>query len=198
MTKEFWNERYDHADFAYGKVVNDFIKEQNFPPRSKILCLAEGEGRNGVYLAKLGHIVTCIDYSESGILKMRKLAEEEHVTIETICADLNDVDLEHEAWDGIVIIFGHFQTSLRKKIHQQVYGALKHGGTLILEAYHKNQIDFQTGGPVNTEMLYSIEELSSDFSAFTNLSIEVKIRKVEEGHFHTGEAAVIQVIAVKK
>jgi SAM-dependent methyltransferase len=197
MTKDFWNERYNESEFAYGKFANDFLREQEFPPGSKILCLAEGEGRNGVYLAKSGHFVTCIDYSESGVQKMRELAHEEHVGIEAICADLNDVELAHHTWDGIVIIFGHFPPELRKKVHSQIYDALKPGGKLVLEAYQKDQVNYRTGGPMNTEMLYSKEELLSDFSAFTNLSIEEKIRSVQEGNFHTGEAAVIQVIATK-
>ena len=197
MTKDFWNERYKETEFAYGKLANDFLREQDFESGSKILCLAEGEGRNGVYLAKLGHIVTCIDYSESGVQKMRELAQEEHVTIDASCADLNDVALEQGTWDGIVIIFGHFPPELRKKVHQQIYNALKPGGKLVLEAYHKEQVNYKTGGPMHTEMLYSKEELLSDFSAFTNLSIKEKFRSVREGNFHTGEAAVIQVVAMK-
>ena len=72
MQVEFWNERYKEQVFAYGMEANDFLQEQTFPLGSKILCLAEGEGRNGVYLAEQGHDVTCVDYSEEGVRKMAR------------------------------------------------------------------------------------------------------------------------------
>ena len=115
MNKEFWNERYGNEDFAYGINPNDFLKNQNFNSGTKILCLAEGEGRNGVFLATNGFDVTCVDYSESGIKNMNKLAKANNVKIETICKDLNDFELGENKWDIIVIIFRHFPEELRKK-----------------------------------------------------------------------------------
>jgi 2-polyprenyl-3-methyl-5-hydroxy-6-metoxy-1,4-benzoquinol methylase len=197
MTKDFWNERYAQEDFAYGKSANEFLKSNPFPAGSKILCLAEGEGRNGVFLAQHGHSVTCIDYSESGIRKMKALAAENNVVLQRVCADLNDVVLEPETWDGIVVIFGHFPAELRQRIHQQFYSALKKGGKFVLEAYRKEQLSYKTGGPMTSDLLYSVEELSNDFSAFSNPEIIETVREVKEGAFHFGEAAVIQVIGVK-
>jgi 2-polyprenyl-3-methyl-5-hydroxy-6-metoxy-1,4-benzoquinol methylase len=197
MNKEFWNERYGNAAFAYGKTANDFLQTQEFKTGSKILCLAEGEGRNGVFLAKQGHKVTCIDYSESGIKKMQELAVENEVELTTICADLNDVQLEPNAWDSIIIIFGHFPSNLRKHVHSQVFNSLKPNGKLILEAYHKDQVQYKTGGPMTTDLLYSEEEMNADFNAFANLKIQKEMREVHEGEFHFGKAAVIQVIGIK-
>ncbi|MEN9972770.1 MAG: hypothetical protein RIS20_1117 [Bacteroidota bacterium] len=197
MKAEFWNERYKEAVFAYGLVANDFLQEQSFPAGSKILCLAEGEGRNGVFLAEQGHDVTCVDYSEEGIRKMSQLAEMKGVVIHPICADLNEFDFQVNTWDGIVIIFGHLPTALREKVHGQFYKALKPGGKLVLEAYHKSQMDYKTGGPMTETMLYSDEELRSDFHEFEHLKITQLEREVHEGEYHFGKAAVIQVIAVK-
>lgn len=197
MQVEFWNERYKEKVFAYGLQANDFLQEQSFPEGSKILCLAEGEGRNGVFLAEQGHDVTCVDYSEEGIKKMNQLAEMKGVQIHTVCADLNDLDLEADTWDGIVIIFGHFPEELRKKVHGQFYKALKPGGKLVLEAYHKTQLNYKTGGPMTETMLYSDEELRADFHEFKHLQINQLEREVHEGEFHFGNAAVIQVIAEK-
>lgn len=197
MTKDFWNERYAQEDFAYGKSANEFLKSNSFPAGSKILCLAEGEGRNGVFLAQHGHSVTCIDYSESGIRKLKALAAENNVVLQTVCADLNDVVLEPETWDGIVVIFGHFPAELRQRIHQQFYSALKKGGKFVLEAYRKEQLSYKTGGPMTSDLLYSAEELAGDFSAFSNPEIIETVREVREGAFHFGEAAVIQVVGVK-
>lgn len=197
MTKDFWNERYAQEDFAYGKSANEFLKSNPFPAGSKILCLAEGEGRNGVFLAQQGHLVTCIDYSESGIRKMQTLATENNVVLQTVCADLNDVELEPNAWDGIVVIFGHFPANLRQQIHRQIYPALKKGGKMVLEAYRKEQLSYKTGGPMTSDLLYSAEELTNDFSDFSELEVIEAVREVREGAYHFGEAAVIQVIAVK-
>ncbi len=197
MDKDFWNQRYQEENFAYGKAANDFLQSNEFKTGSKILCLAEGEGRNGVYLAKMGHQITCIDYSESGIQKMQRLAEENNVQLETICADLAEVILEPNTWDGIVLIFGHFPEELRKYVHKQVYSALKPGGKLVMEAYHKNQLNFKTGGPMSDKLLYSEKELRSDFDAFTSIQIEMVERDVNEGQYHFGKSSVIQVIGLK-
>jgi 2-polyprenyl-3-methyl-5-hydroxy-6-metoxy-1,4-benzoquinol methylase len=197
MNKDFWNQRYLEKDFAYGKMANDFLQTQDFGKEAKVLCLAEGEGRNGVYLAKMGCDVTCIDYSELGIEKMKLLAEENNVQLETICADLAEVELEPNAWDGIVLIFGHFPEELRKYVHGQIYSALKPGGKLVLEAYHKNQLNFKTGGPMTDKLLYSEAELKSDFNEFSSIQIEMKEREVLEGQYHFGKSAVIQVVGFK-
>lgn len=197
MNQDFWNERYGEAAFAYGKQANDFLVAQVFQPARKILCLAEGEGRNAVFLAQLGHDVTCIDYSEAGVAKMNQLAAEKGVKLTTICADLAAMTFSENEWDVIVIIFGHFPPAIRKHVHSQLYNALKPGGKLIVEAYRKAQIDFKTGGPMNPSMLYSKEELTSDFQAFSSIRIEETVREVNEGEFHHGNAAVIQVVGEK-
>lgn len=197
MESTFWNERYSKTDYAYGKEPNSFLEANRKLVGEKVLCLAEGEGRNAVFLAKNGSDVTCIDYAEEGLRKAQQLAKENGVELTTLCADLINVDLKHEEWDSIVIIFGHFPSDLRKKVHEQIYSALKSGGTLVLEAYHKNQINYKTGGPMNPELLYSKEELTKDFKQFDQLEINETVREVIEGAFHHGQAAVIQVIGKK-
>lgn len=197
MQAEFWNERYKEEIFVYGIEANDFLREQSFPEGSKILCLAEGEGRNGVFLAEQGHDVTCVDYSEEGVRKMSQLAEIKGVVIHPVCADLNKFELQENSWDGIVMIFGHLPTALREKVHGQFFKALKPGGKLVLEAYHKSQLNYKTGGPMTETMLYSEEELRADFHEFKHLLINQLEREVYEGEFHFGNAAVIQVIGRK-
>ena len=197
MENSFWNERYGGEEFAYGKEPNTFLEENSDQVGHKVLCLAEGEGRNAVFLAKQGSKVTCIDYAEEGLKKAQQLAKANDVNITTICADLSHVDLEKNEWDTMIIIFGHFPPDLRKRVHRQIYAALRSGGTLILEAYHKDQLNYKTGGPMNPDMLYSKEELEADFSEFDELEIKECIREVNEGEFHHGQAAVIQVIGRK-
>lgn len=198
MNNEFWNTHYSANEYAYGTEPNDFLKEQTFPSNGKILCLAEGEGRNSVYLAKQGYDVTGVDFSVAGIEKINRLAEENGVEVTTICADLAEFDCGENNWDGIVLIFAHLPVAVREKVHHQLYNALKPGGKLVLEAYRLAQLEYQTGGPKSLDLLYSKELLATDFNLFRKLSIEEKTRDVHEGKYHFGTAAVVQVVGVKE
>ncbi|MCC6369972.1 MAG: class I SAM-dependent methyltransferase [Bacteroidia bacterium] len=199
MDINFWNTRYKEAEYAYGTEPNDFLKSKIhvFKPDSKILCLAEGEGRNAVFLASQGHRITAVDYSQEGLNKLQKLALNKKLSIETLCVDLTHYKIEEHAWDGIICIFGHFPESLRKAVFGQVYKGLNKGGVFLMEAYHKDQLKYKTGGPQVVELLYSKEELQEDFSAFTAITIETCDKDIEEGKYHKGTSAVIQVVAKK-
>ena len=198
MNNEFWNTHYGTSEYAYGTEPNDFLKEQTFKKNGKILCLAEGEGRNSVFLAKQGYEVTGVDFSQAGIEKINRLAQENGVEVTTICADLADFDCGENNWDGIVLIFAHLPEAVREKVHHQLYKALKPGGKLVLEAYRKEQLEHQTGGPKTLDLLYSKELLETDLNAFHQLFIEEKTRDVHEGKYHFGTAAVVQVVGVKE
>lgn len=196
--KEFWNERYSEAQYAYGLEANDFLKAQQIGSGLKILCLAEGEGRNGVYLAKLGNEVTCVDYSEAGLEKTRKLAKQNGVEVTCVCADLGQMNLQAASWDLIIGIFAHFPKSVKEHIWPQVYDALKPGGQLIAEVYDEEQLRFRTGGPQQLDLLYSVDELETLLSTnFQHRHIEKVYREVHEGTYHNGASATIQVLAHK-
>lgn len=196
--KDFWNERYAQKDFAYGKEPNDFVKAQPIGSGLKVLCLAEGEGRNAVYLAKLGNEVTCMDYSESGLHKANELALENSVSISCICADLGEVQLASGQWDLIVAIFAHFPKPIKQHIWPQIYTSLKPGGKLIMEVYDQEQLRFATGGPQHADLLYSKDELKDMLSGnFESLQIEKVYREVQEGNYHNGASATLQVVAKK-
>jgi SAM-dependent methyltransferase len=99
--KNMWNERYSKPGFAYGKEPNDFLaSESKKIPRGKVLCLAEGEGRNAVFLAQQGYQVTAVDQSSVGLEKTRILAMEKGVEVRTVEADLQDFEIEKDTWDG--------------------------------------------------------------------------------------------------
>lgn len=198
MSKEFWNERYAADEYAYGIEANDFLKEHRFRKNGKILCLAEGEGRNAVYLAQQGYQVTCVDFSQEGVNKTNSLAKIKSVDVNAVCVDLNEYELGEDQWDGIVIIFGHFPPELRKKVHGNLYKALKSGGQLVMESYHKEQLNFKTGGPQQADLLYNRTELLELLNDFESIEIHELKREVNEGKFHSGLAAVVQVIAQKK
>jgi len=196
--KEFWNERYAETAYAYGQEANDFLKAQQIGSDLKVLCLAEGEGRNGVFLAGLGNDVTCIDYSEEGLKKTSQLAAQNGVEVSCICADLGEINLVENSWDVIVAIFAHFPTPVKSHIWPQIFTALKPGGKLIMEVYDQEQLRFGTGGPQHPELLYSKEELQELLvGAYQIFQIEKVYREVQEGTYHNGASATIQVLATK-
>ena len=196
--KEFWNERYNEAHYAYGTTPNDFLKAQQIGSDLKVLCLAEGEGRNGVHLAGLGNDVTCVDYSEEGLKKTSQLAAQNGVEVSCICADLGEMQLQANTWDVIVAIFAHFPKPVKSHIWPQIFTALKPGGKLIMEVYDQEQLRFGTGGPQQPDLLYSKEELIElivgDYQSF---QIEKVFRDVHEGAYHNGASATLQVVATK-
>jgi SAM-dependent methyltransferase len=194
-----WDERYAEDGFAYGTEPNDFLKESvdGLQP-GRALCLADGEGRNGVYLASQGFDVLSVDQSKVGLAKAEQLARERGCTIQTQAADLNDFDMGEEKWDVIVSVFAHMPPALRQKLHRGVVAGLKSGGVFILEAYHPDNIGRGTGGPPDVEMCVTRKILEDELSELSfNILCEIE-REVNEGKYHSGLAAVTQAVAVKK
>src|SRR5690606_16707944 len=154
----FWNERYGESEFVYGREPNDYLKAKacEIPPVSNVLCLAEGEGRNAVYLASLGHKVTAVDQSSVGLAKARDLAVQQGVEIEPSCCDLENFDFGKNKWGAIVAIWAHTPSKLRQRLHHKVQESLIRGGLFILEAYTPKQLEYQTGGPKDIDMLLSV------------------------------------------
>jgi cyclopropane fatty-acyl-phospholipid synthase-like methyltransferase len=197
-----WNERYSEEGFAYGTQPNDFLKSEfsRIPQGGRVLCLAEGEGRNAVFLAKNGYSVTAVDQSGVGLQKAEKLAFESGVEIETIVADLKDYEFANDAWDGIVSIWAHVPAPLRKYIHRQVVSALKAEGVFILESYTERHVDMAgIGGPPPTQrdFFMSLHELEGELDGLEFIHAAETDRIISEGKYHLGESAVVQIVARK-
>ena len=193
-----WDQRYASKDYLYGTEPNGFLQDNvSLLPKKKVLCLADGEGRNSVYLAGLGYDVTAVDSSKVGLKKAQQLAKTKGVAITTVHADIADYDLGTEQWHGIVSIFCHLPPQLRLELHSKIYPALIIGGVLILEAYTPQQLEFKTGGPPVAALTMQSEQLIIELSPLRlNLNQEI-IRDVFEGSGHTGKGAVVQVIGVR-
>lgn len=190
-----WNERYGKTEYAYGTKPNDFLVSVVCRiPQGKILCLGEGEGRNAVYLASLGYSVVAVDQSEVGLAKAQKLAAQRQVTIKTVVADLAEFVIEPKTWQGVVSIFCHLPSALWEQVHTRAITGLTPGGMLVLEAYTPRQLDFKTGGPPNIDWLVSLEKVKSKLTGLDfEIASEIE-REVIEGIYHTGMAAVVQVL----
>ena len=199
--KDFWNARYAEEDFAYGTEPNEFLQVQSAKmPAGRVLCIAEGEGRNAVYLATQGYQVTAVDQSAVGLEKTRQLGKQHKVEIDTIEADLQDFNIQPGAWDGIVSISAHLPPAIRKKLHTQVVEGLKPGGVLILEAYTPRQLEMPgTGGPPATQidMFMSLSELTLELQGLDFILAQETERVFNEGKYHQGAGAVVQLVAIK-
>ena len=194
-----WNSRYGGEGWFYGTQPNDFLKQNvdRLPSGGVVLCLAEGEGRNAVFLAERGFRVTGVDQSAVGLEKARRLAANRGVTIETVCATLDAYTIAPGAWDGIVSIWGHLPPALRRQVHRQVVDGLRPGGLLLLEGYTPAQVGRGTGGPPVIELMMSLSDLQTELAGLELLhAVEIE-RDVHEGLGHLGLSAVVQVVAKK-
>lgn len=192
-----WDERFSTDDYVYGTEANGFLREMAPRiPRGPVLCLGDGEGRNGVHLAGLGHDVTSVDGSAVGLAKARRLARERGVEIVTVHADLADFPIEAGAWAGIVSIFLHLPQPLRASVHAAAAAGLAPGGVFLLEAYTPRQLALGTGGPSAVELLMEPSDLEGELTGLRLERCAEVRRPVLEGLVHTGEAAVVQVVGV--
>jgi len=191
-----WDERYSAEEYAYGTNPNKFLEANvSSIPKGKVLSLAEGEGRNAVFLAKQGYSVTAVDASLVGLNKARKLAEDNGVIVEFIHTDLAEYDLGENKWDGIVSIFCPLPSSIRKQLHKKVEAALKRNGVFLLEAYTPAQLKYGTGGGNSVDVMQSKESLSLELAGLKFKHLIELERDVVEGIYHTGIGAVVQAIA---
>ena len=194
-----WDERYATDEYVYGTQPNDFVRDHvtSLPPGGRVLCLADGEGRNGVFLAQQGMNVTSVDQSSVGLAKASALAEQRGVSISTAVADLVWYDLGTEQWDAIVSVFCHLPPDLRRSVHQRVVQALRPGGVFLLEAYTPQQLEFHTGGPPTVELLMTSSSLTEELEGLDMLLNHEITRDIHEGRLHDGPSAVVQVLARK-
>jgi SAM-dependent methyltransferase len=196
MDASFWDQRYSRDDFVYGTEPDDFLvaSAAAIPP-GPVLCLAEGEGRNAVWLAARGHEVTAMDQSVVALAKAQRLAADRGVAIKTVVADLASYPIVSGAWSGIVSFWAHVPAALRRSLHTQVAQGLKPGGVFILEAYTPAQLAFDTGGPRNLDMLMTGTQLREELAGLEFQILRELERNVREGTKHIGRAAVVQVLA---
>lgn len=195
----FWDARYAEPGFAYGEAPNDFVVEVEplLPRGARVLCLAEGEGRNAVFLAERGHAVTAVDLSPVGLEKARALAARRGVALETVVADLGAYEIARGAYDAVVAVWMHLPPPVRARVLAGAAGGLAPGGLFVLEGYRKEQLALGTGGPKDAAMLFDAGELRAALEA-GGLAVErldARTRDVREGPHHQGESAVVQALA---
>ena len=195
-----WQDRFAGEDYRFGTEPNLFLKSQVHRLRKgqKALSIADGEGRNGVFLAEQGLDVLSLDFSPNGQAKARKLAAARGVSIRTEQADIVAWSYPPDAFDVVVGIFFQFATPAeRAKIFAGVKRTLKSGGLLLLEGYGPKQLDYRTGGPSVLENLYTRALLQQAFGDFSSLDIREYDAEIHEGAGHGGMSALVDLVGVK-
>ena len=197
----FWNERFDKEEFIFGKEPNEYLVKsaaRYLKQNDRVLCIADGEGRNGVWLAKQGMQVVGFDASDIALVKAKQFAKENQVEVEYSFSDTDSFDWQANTFDAVVAIFIQFaDPAMRERIFQNVYQTLKPGGIFILQGYTPKQLDYKTGGPSAIEHLYteeSIQELAKDFEVLELVSYE---KVLNEGARHSGMSALLGLVAKK-
>ena len=196
----FWNNRFDTETYVFGTAPAAFLARSRplLPTVGKALAIADGEGRNGVFLAECGLEVLSVDFSPKAQEKVRALAEARGVTVETATADIVAWDWPEAEYDVVVGIFFQFcGPEDRAKIFAGIRRALKPGGLLILEGYRPEQLAYGTGGPKQVENLYTRETLETAFGDFHDLVIAEYDAELDEGAAHTGPSALIDLTGRK-
>lgn len=195
-----WEARFSKPGYEFGKTPNEFLARCKplLPKSGKALAVADGEGRNGVWLAEQGLDVTSTDFSPAAQKKARALAAERGVSVSFIEADAHQWSYPDAAFDVVVEIFTQFSTPAERPLKWAgMQRALKSGGLLIVQGYTPKQLQYGTGGPKQIEHLYTREMLERAFGDFRDVAIVEEERELQEGAGHSGMSAVIGLTARK-
>lgn len=198
--RERWNQRYDTEDYVFGTEPSDFLVEQAniFHPGQRVLVIADGEGRNGVFLAERGLDVTSFDIAPHGIAKARRLAQSRGVSLAIREGNVATWNWAESPYDAVVGIFFQFVgPQLRTRVFQGIATALKPGGLALLHGYTPKQLVYRTGGPSEVENLYTSQLLQDSFPDFEVLHLLEKEKILSEGSRHSGMSALIDFVARK-
>jgi SAM-dependent methyltransferase len=195
-----WNNRFSKDGYVFGKEPNEWLKRQApvWKIGSKILCVADGEGRNSVWLATQGQRVDAFDISEVGIDKAKRLAAEMQVHVNFAMAGCDDFAWPSEHYDGVAAIFVQFADSaMRERLFRNIIRCLKPGGSLILVGYTPLQLEYRTGGPSVLSHLYTAEMLREAFGELDIQVLDEYETTLAEGDGHKGKSAVIGLVGTR-
>jgi|SRR6185503_16901724 cyclopropane fatty-acyl-phospholipid synthase-like methyltransferase len=197
---ETWNARFAGGEYLFGEAPNAFLTREArwIAPRGSVLCVADGEGRNSVWLAEQGFAVTAFDFAENAVAKARALAEARGVAV-----DHRVDDFAHWSWgaaryDAVVAIFIQFlPPGEREDAFARMQAAVAPGGVFLLQGYRPEQVDYATGGPPRRDHMYTRDWLTSLFRDFEILVLREYDAVIEEGRAHAGKSALVDFVARK-
>jgi SAM-dependent methyltransferase len=195
-----WNARYAREDFHFGEAPNAFVRAHahHLEGKRSTLCVADGEGRNSVFLAEQGLEVTAFDFAPNAVAKAKRLAKRREVHVDHHLADIFTWDWTSTAYDALVAIFIQFlPPGDRERVFAGMKRAVRPGGLILLEGYRPEQVDYGTGGPPLRENMYTREWLEGQFSDWDIVELNAYDAVIREGHGHSGMSALIDLVARK-
>ena len=195
-----WNKRFEQAGYLFGTEPNVYLKAQAayYPKTGRALCVADGEGRNSVWLAQQGLQVDAFDISDVGVAKARQLAQDAAVQVNYSVADCEQWDWPTEHYDMVAAIFIQFADPvMRAQLFANMVLALKPGGLLVLQGYTPRQLEYKTGGPPILANLYTEELLRAAFATMDVLELRMYEDELTEGEHHLGRSALVGLCARK-
>ena len=194
--RNHWDQRYDQERFFYGREPNYFVSRElpGLPP-GRGLYLAEGEGRNAVFAAGLGHRVTAVDNSVVGKRKALELAAHRGVNLNYQVADVLDNPWHEQTWDHVVMCFAHLTPKIMPTLHRRVVDCLEPGGHLVHVSFARSQFGRKSGGPPRLEWLHDAEELATQYAGLDILVAEKEV-DLQEAVGHQGLALVIELTGI--
>jgi SAM-dependent methyltransferase len=195
-----WNSRFAGDDYIFGTEPNEYLRghAQVWKPGNRVLCVADGEGRNSVWLAQQGLKVDAFDISDVGVNKARKLADRAGVEVHYDISDCDAWPWPADAYDGVAAIFVQFaDPAMRARLFTNMVGALKPGGVLVLQGYTPMQLEYKTGGPPFLDHLYTQDLLRASFAAMDIIELRDYEDDLKEGAHHHGRSALVGMVARK-
>jgi len=197
---ETWNERYAGPDYVFGESPNEFVRAAagHLAVGQSVLCVADGEGRNSVWLAERGLRVTAFDFAPNAVEKARRLARQRNVHVDHRMGDIETWAFAPGEYDALVVIFIQFLApEERDDAFARMQSAVKPGGLFLLEGYRPEQLQYRTGGPGAIENLYTREWVKQTFRGWETLALREYDAVLQEGTRHTGMSALIDLVARK-
>lgn len=206
MTQKFsdsaslWNQRFASDNYLFGQNPNDYLRAKAalLPAGGSVLCVADGEGRNSVWLAKQGFEVQAFDIAEMGVAKARKLASAAGVSVDYTVCDCDQWHWTAQSQDAVVAIFIQFaDPAMRERLFANMVRVLKPGGVLLLQGYTPLQLDYKTGGPGQLLHLYTAELVREAFKDLRIVELIEYEAELNEGAQHAGRSALLGLVAAK-
>ena len=198
---DLWNRRFEEDAYIFGTLPNAWLRAQThvWQAGQRVLCVADGEGRNSVWLARQGLAVDAFDIASVGVAKARRLAAEQGVAVNYAVSDCDAYTWPQNHYDGVVAIFVQFaDPAMRERLFAKIKRCLKPGGILVLQGYTPRQLDYKTGGPPLLSHLYTEALLRDSFADFELLRLDDYEAELSEGERHSGRSALIGLVARRR
>ncbi len=195
-----WDARFSTDDYIFGTAPNAWLTQYRdlLAPGSRVLAVADGEGRNSVWLAQQGLQVDAFDISPVGVNKATRLAQQANVQVNYQVSSVDNFDWKVGEYDAVVAIFIQFaDPDTRAALFRRMKSALKPDGLILLQGYTPKQLDYKTGGPPNLDHLYTEELLRDAFGDMSLLELRAYEATLREGTQHSGQSALIGMVARK-